>query len=69
MTKIASNAVLESKDLIKIACYGLSTVLSTPRYGFTPEQVTKVATAYANVEKRRQDRHNKLTQLIASHAV
>lgn len=68
MTKIASDAALTPQDLIKLACYGMSTILSSPKYAHPPEVVEKLASTFATLARRREDRHERLTKLLVSHA-
>lgn len=66
MQKIASNAVVPTPDLQKIAAFGFATLMGSPATGLTPAQVHAVTSRYSANIKAACARHEKLVGLIRS---
>jgi len=52
---------------LKLAAYGITTVLRSPRYGFSEEKTAAVVRSFRDAAVKRANRQEKLAQLLLGH--
>jgi hypothetical protein len=64
MEKIASDTQLDNQSAQRIAAFGFTTMLSTPRFGFDQAQVKQATEKFSALLKRASERREKILTLL-----